>query len=166
VKKVKKNLQYDATFRNILHLFLSREYYVNKSVMKTTVQISFIFILSAFCLVSCGSAESSENESVRLSAKQVELMPESDTTIITAQGPWWWISDIDVDGKRLYANPEDIQKTYMGIEGDWFTVEKISEEKLMVKVSQNKSRNSRKMVITLESGNYFDYISVLQKGRN
>lgn len=130
--------------------------------MKASVLISSVLLLSSLIFISC---ESNKNNNIRLSTKHVEMMPDEDSAIIFAEGTNWWINDVNADGKRLYALPEDLEKDYTGIEGDWFAVEKQGSEKLIVKVSENRSKNDRKIVITLESGNYFDYISVLQKGK-
>jgi hypothetical protein len=69
------------------------------------------------------------------------------------------------NGNYLYAPQDDKGKDSAYIKSDWFSVEKRGKQKLVVKVSENKSKNSRKIRITLESGNYFDYVNVSQKGK-
>lgn len=130
--------------------------------MRVRVLISSVLLLLPLIFISC---ESHKSNNIRLSTKHVEMMSDEDSAVIFAEGTKWWINDVNADGVRLYASPEDIEKDFAEIEGDWFAVEKQGNEKLMVKVSENKSKNDRKMIITLESGNYFDYISVLQRGR-
>jgi len=105
------------------------------------------------------------NDRIKLSSKRIELNPGNDTAILHTEGDEWWVNDVSANGNYFYAQADDFDKDFTKIEGDWFSVEKSGKHTLIVKVSENNSKNERKMVITLESGNYFDYIDVYQKAK-
>lgn len=133
--------------------------------MKLIYNTGFVLIVlfSAFC--SCESNENKWSDTIKLSSKKVELSADSDSAVFFTEGDWWWINDVSSDGSYFYVKADDYDKDFITVEGNWFSVEKSGKHKLIVKVSENKSKIDRKMVITLESGNYFDYINVYQKAK-
>lgn len=133
--------------------------------MSAFFSISMIMVLSFLGLVSCSSERNKLNERFKMSTKRAEFSAQEDSVIIVTEGEKWWINDVDIDGTRFYASAEDYEKDFMQIEGEWFVVKKQGQDKLIVKVSENNSKDKRELVITLESGNYFDCIDVLQKGK-
>ncbi len=133
--------------------------------MKSTVPANFVILFLLISLASCNSANNRWSDKIQLSTKKAELMADRDSIIISIAGNLWWINDVNANGNYFYANPEDIAKDYTNIRGEWFSVEKQGARRLVVKVSENTSKIARKMIITLESGNYFDYINVFQKGK-
>ncbi|MDL2214806.1 hypothetical protein LJC00_01290 [Dysgonomonas sp. OttesenSCG-928-M03] len=132
--------------------------------MKSTVPANFVILFLLIGMISCNSGDNRWNDKMQLSTKRAELMAESDSVTISIAGNLWRLNDVNANGNYFYVNPEDTVKDFMNIKGDWFSVEKQGDQKLVVKVSENTSKMARKMIITLESGNYFDYINVFQKG--
>lgn len=134
--------------------------------MRAIVSICATFVFFAVTQISCVSTENRWTDNIELSAKEAIFSSQTDSIEISTEGTQWWINDINADGRYIYSDSSEVVKDYVRFDGDWFTVEKQGKQKLIVKVSENKSKNSRKMVITVEAGNYFEYINVLQKGCN
>jgi len=134
--------------------------------MSIPLSVCFVVIfLSVGVLSSCSSERKTMKDKFELSTKRAEFSARADSIIITTEGDIWWINDVDVDGSRLFADTKDLKKESMQINGEWFSVKKQGDNKLVVKVHENYSKDNRELVITLESGNYFDCIDVLQKGQ-
>jgi len=133
--------------------------------MRAGKTVNFIFIFLVLGFISCNSGNNRLSDRIKLSTKKADLRAENDSVIISTDGGSWWINDVNANGSYFYADPDENDNDYTNVKGDWFSVEKQGKKRLVVKVSENKSKNARKMIITLESGNYFDYINVFQRGR-
>ncbi|MDU1903555.1 MAG: hypothetical protein E6772_02120 [Dysgonomonas sp.] len=134
--------------------------------MGIPLSVCFVVIfLSVGMLSSCSSERKTMKDKFELSTKRAEFSARADSIVIMTEGDIWWINDVDDNGNRLFADTKDMEGESMQIKGEWFTVKKQGHNKLIVKVLENYSKDKREMVITLESGNYFDCIDVLQKGQ-
>ncbi|HCO68180.1 MAG TPA: hypothetical protein DIT04_10565, partial [Dysgonomonas sp.] len=89
--------------------------------MKAKVSVNTLLLVLTFILVSC---ESNEKSNIALSAKYLQMSSKGESTTIFVDGKDWWINDVKVEGIRLYASPEDIERDCESIEGDWFIIEK------------------------------------------
>ena len=106
------------------------------------------------------------NDSIKLSTRRADLSALNDSIIITTKGTWWWVNNISVTGNYLVFNPIETERENFAINGDWFSIERCDNQKLIVRVDENKSAKERNIKITLEAGDYFDYIDVNQPGQN
>lgn len=106
------------------------------------------------------------NDSIKLSTRRADLSASSDSIIITTKGTWWWVNDISVNGNYLVFNPIETERESFAINGDWFSIERYDNQKLIVRVDKNTSAEERNIKITLEAGDYYDYIDVNQLGQN
>lgn len=131
-------------------------------VMRVYISLNTVLLVLTFVMISC---DANEKNNIDLSTKYLEMSSQAGSSVIYVDGKDWWINDVNVEGIRLYATPEDIEKDCESIEGDWFVIEKDGDDKLHVSVLENGSGHVRKMVMTIESENYFDYISVYQRGK-
>lgn len=102
------------------------------------------------------------NDSIKLSTRTADLSAANDSIVITTKGTWWWVNDISVNGNYLVFNPVETEQESFTINGDWFSIERSDNQKLIVRVSENKSNQHRNIKITLEAGDYFDSIDVNQ----
>lgn len=131
----------------------------------------FLGLLLAAFVVSASSCLEGErsigklNDSIKLSTRKADFSASNDSIIITTKGTWWWVNDISVNGNYLVFNPVETEKENFAINGDWFSIERCDNQKLIVRVSENRSSKDRNIKITLEAGDYFDYIDVNQLGR-
>ena len=89
----------------------------------------------------------------------------ADSVIVTTEGDWWWIDGILFeDSTYSYYHREDInlESDSYSIKEDCFIVERRDKNTLFVKLNENKTGNGRIMNISLEAGNYFDYVNIKQ----
>lgn len=136
--------------------------------MKTRCFLGLILIALISTAASCIEKVQTAgqwNDSIKLSTRKADLSASNDSIIITTKGSWWWVNDISVNGNYLVFNPLETERENFAINGDWFSIERYDNQKLIVRVDENKSNQRRNIKITLEAGDYFDYIDVTQTGR-
>lgn len=136
--------------------------------MKTRFFFGLLLIALISAISSCmkGTQTIGEwNDSIKLSTHRADLSASNDSIIITTKGTWWWVNDILVNGNYLVFNPLETEKSNFSINGSWFSIERYDNQRLVVRVAENKSTIERNIKITLEAGDYFDYIDVNQLGK-
>lgn len=137
--------------------------------MSTRLFLGLLLVALISAISSCmkGTQTIGEwNDSIKLSTRKADFSASNDSIIITTKGTWWWVNDILVNGNYLVFNPLETEKSKFSITGDWFSIERYDNQKLIVRVTENKSAKKRNIKITLEAGDYFDYIDVSQGGRD
>lgn len=128
----------------------------------------FILILGIFLISSCSDKEvliGKWDDNIKLSTKYVELAAKADSVTITTEGDWWWINGITFkDSTYQYYQREDInlESDSYSIKEDCFVVERRDKNTLFIKLVENTSGKERSVNITLEAGNYFDYVKIKQ----
>ena len=128
-----------------------------------------IFIFGVILLASCQEDEpiGMWDDIIKLSTKSAAFTAQTDSITITTEGNWWWIENITFkDSIYTYYGREDINlesNSYAIIEED-FVVERRDENTLFVKMNENKTSEEQTMRITLEAGDYFDYVTITQAG--
>ncbi|WP_430813158.1 hypothetical protein [Carboxylicivirga sp. RSCT41] len=131
-------------------------------------QLGIIFCISLL-LISC-SVEKDEpigkwKDNIHLSVKSVDLGADASSATITTKGEWWWISAIEINDNiyQYYGSEEvDMEKSSYIIEEDAFTFERIESTTMIISLPKNTSGKVIHMSITLQAGNYFDYVNISQ----
>jgi hypothetical protein len=120
-----------------------------------------ILILSvALILLSCGRW----SDNIKLSTKTAEFSAKGDSLTVTTKGSGWWLSEITVDGKDFYDfNGIDIHADSFTVKQDCFTFERRDRHTLFIKLDPNPLDLKRIVVFELESGDYFDRVTITQK---
>ncbi|MGQ1948458.1 hypothetical protein ACT3CD_15300 [Geofilum sp. OHC36d9] len=133
--------------------------------MKKTI----ILLMTILGLSSCSEKKDSLiglwDDIIKLSTKNVTLTAKTDSVTITTEGDWWWINSISFDDSTyIYYNRKDIdlESDSYSIKEDFFIVERRDKNTLFVKLYENSTNRKRGMSITLEAGDYFDYINITQ----
>ena len=132
---------------------------------------ALILIMGVFILYSCSEKEEligKWDDIIKLSTKNVDLTSKTDSVTITTEGDWWWIDNITFeDSTYSYYDRDDInlESDSYSIKEEEFVVERRDKNTLFVKVTENNSGIERKMNITLEAGNYFDYVTIIQSAK-
>lgn len=130
-----------------------------------------VLILSVFLMTSCSDKEEKEeligiwDDNIKLSTKNVDFSSEKDSVIITTEGDWWWIDGITFeDSIYTYYGREDInlESEVYTINEDHFVVERRDKNTLFIQLDENSTGIERIMNITLEAGDYFDYLQIKQ----
>lgn len=129
-----------------------------------------ILLIGIIILASCSDDEEligQWEDNIHLSTNSVEFSSKTDSVTITTQGDWWWVNGITFDDSIYnYYSQEgiDLESDNYLIEAEDFIVEKRDKNTLFVKISENTSSSPRIMSITLEAGDYFDYVTITQSG--
>ena len=133
--------------------------------MKKTI----ILLMTIVGLSACSHREEQLtgiwDDIIKLSTKDVDLTAKTDSVTITTEGNWWWINSISFeDSTYSYYNREDIdlESDSYSIKEDCFIVERRDKNTLFIKLYENSTNKKRGMSITLEAGDYFDYINITQ----
>ncbi len=127
-------------------------------------------IIGIYILVSCSDKVIEEpigyaDDTIKLSIKNVDFTAQVDSITITTEGNWWWINEISFeDSTYIYSNRDDInlESDSYSIKEEHFVVERRDKNTLFVKITENDTRKERQMNITLQAGNYFDYVLIKQ----
>ncbi|HDZ14878.1 hypothetical protein LCGC14_1089650 [marine sediment metagenome] len=100
---------------------------------------------------------------IDLSENEVQFKSEGDSVTITTGSQNWSLSEIQLEGKPQYnlAKVDVIAPTFI-VQDSVFTVERRDRNELYIKMSENKTDENRKLLITLQQGNCFDGIRVEQ----
>lgn len=150
----------------------------------------FIFLIIPFLFISCDSKEEKEigkwGDIIKFDTKEARFGKSGGKKVITSKGDWWWIldnltidkkttylfenEDIVVEGAKMkdwgssnvkYKKEQDFE--IRKISGPWYIITKSSDKTLSVEIQPNDTGVARSLVINIEAGNYFDYISVYQE---
>ena len=133
-----------------------------------TMKKTMLLFVSIFIIMSCSDEEEpigKWDDIIKLSTSNVEFGAGTDSVTITTEGDWWWINDISFeDSTYFYYHREDLNlesDSYL-IKEEGFIVERRDKNTLFVKLGENNTGKERILKITLEAGNYFDYVSIKQ----
>ncbi len=136
-----------------------------------TMNKTIILILSVFFMISCSDKEDpigKWDDNIKLSTKNVDFSSEIDSVTVTTEGDWWWIDGISFeDSTYSYYHRDDIDlesDSYIITEEE-FIVERRDKNTLFIKINENNSGIERKMNISLEAGNYFDNVTIVQSAK-
>ena len=129
---------------------------------------AIISFLVFFLVTSCSDKKDpigKWDDIIKLSTREVKLSAGADSATITTEGNWWWVNGISFnDSTYIYYDNDDVDlesDSYTIVEDD-FVVERRDKNTLFVKLGENTTGNERLMNISLEAGDYFDYLNVEQ----
>lgn len=106
------------------------------------------------------------DDCIKLSTKEVNFSAMADSIVINTKGSSWWITDIAIDDD-IYHDFEDIDvlSDKYEIKIDDIIVERRGKNKFVVKVNNNPFGSERVITVGLQAGDYFDNVTVTQKGK-
>jgi hypothetical protein len=134
--------------------------FIFKMIIMKIISGSFLFILSII-LISCNDNKNDGKgispDLIGLSSKTASFSSKKDSVIISTQKNWWWFTSVSYQDKTNSVQGED------SIKGEWFQIIKVDNQSIKIIVDKNLTDKERSLTVTLEAGNYFDYISVVQK---
>ena len=124
----------------------------------------FISFYALFFITSCDKEDSigKWSDNIKLSADSAELSASADSVAFTTGGTWWWVTHITINDTTYYPS-EDIAEYYnYSILNDGILVERRDTTTLFIKAEANLTGISRKIIVGLEAGDYFDSVNVTQ----
>ena len=128
-------------------------------------KIIFLFLAATLTICSCDEPIGKWDDNIKLSQKNVELKGTEDSVIITTKGDSWWLNSILFDGSWFFCDAIGSNGLSYKIQEDDFIIEKRDKNTLFIKLSENETEAVRTMTITLQAGNYFDYINIKQSAK-
>jgi hypothetical protein len=127
----------------------------------------FLLLSAGIVLFSCSDEEieiGKWDDCIHLSTRSVDFGSHADSVVITTQGSWWWVTDVNVDNLYFYDfKVVDVESDNYRIEQDCFVVERRDKHTLFVKVDANPFNVQRIVTVGLEAGDYFDRVTITQK---
>ncbi len=134
--------------------------------MTKKIKLNIIGIFIIFNAMSCSTSISKPlgewDDIIKLSQKEATLSAENSSILITTQGEWWWISDIEFDGTQIDFSDIDTTQNNFIIEKPEFKIERINKTEIHIEISKNTTDSVRVLYISLEAGDYFDSIKITQ----
>jgi len=124
-----------------------------------------IFTMLIFTQLSCNSEEldGKWDDNIKLSAKELIVSSDINSTVITTEGRGWWIMDIGLNDNWNYdLSAIDTTQENFVIEEDAFTIERKNATEIHIAMTQNETGQERILVIGLQAGNYSDGIKITQ----
>jgi hypothetical protein len=135
------------------------------SIFKTQ---TFRYVATAFvCIIILLSCEDKEDligiwdDNIKLSTKSADFTAATDSITITTEGEWWWVNNVTFQDSIYTYNMAAELDSY-SIQEDCFTIERRNKRQLFIKINENNSGIERLLCITLEAGDYFDYVTINQ----
>ena len=127
-----------------------------------------VLFLSIALFSSCDKTrlDGDWDDIIKLSTNKVEFGAKADSVIIKTEGDGWWIEHIRLNDSfySYYGSDSiDLESDHYKIVEDDFVVERRDKNTLFVKLTDNLTGEERKMVISLEAGDYFDGVVITQK---
>ncbi len=139
----------------------------NPNPMKTVI----VLVISILFIFSCGEKDRPDrldgdwDDNILLSTKNVTFKASMDSVSITTGGDGWWIDAISLDTVvYTYYNREDIdfEADSYSIQENDFLVERRNKKTLFIKLNANTTGKERIMNVSLQAGDYFDSVTVIQ----
>ena len=132
--------------------------------MKKTIKLNIIGIFILFLGVSCTKSEPDGiwDDNIKLSQKEVELSAENSSVLITTEGEWWWIDNINLDGNHINFSDINTTQNDFIIEKPEFKIERRNTTEIHIDMFENTTGSVRILKIGLQAGDYFDYIKTTQ----
>ena len=97
-----------------------------------------------------------------MSQKEVQFDANENTILITTEGEGWWIAEIALDNSNVDISSINTTADNFVIDEPEFSIERKNTTEIHITVTKNETGVERKLLITLEAGNYFDHIIVTQ----
>ena len=127
--------------------------------MKKVSIFSLLILSITLILSSCGHW----SDNIKLSTKSAKFSANGDSIIVTTKGGWWWLTGITVDNNHFYNfDGIDVHADSYTVKQDCFVFERRDRFTLFIKLEPNTLNTNRKVIIELESGDYFDRVTITQ----
>lgn len=103
------------------------------------------------------------DDAIQLSTKTVEFDKHKNSVTISTKGDGWWIVGVSVN-EETFGIPRtiNIESDNYIFKENCFVVEKKNNNTLSIEIEENTTNVERTMVIQLEAGDYFDYVTITQ----
>lgn len=133
--------------------------------MKSAVTIIAVILL----VFACTHSDTPDligkwDDNIQLSEKYVEFSAHADSISINTKCEWWWINELTLNDTThiMIGDNIDLESASYKIESEDYMVARKDKTTLFVKFNDNNTGKDRTLTVTLEAGDYFDYVTVVQ----
>ncbi len=132
--------------------------------------INFVILFVVVIFTSCNHESDDPigkwDDNIKLSEKSLSFDSTVSSGIITTQGEHWWITEVNIDGKKYYHDEfKGSDSAPYSVVKDTLSINRSNLRTLNIAVDENKASTPRVIEIIVQAGNYFDGIIITQLGK-
>lgn len=107
------------------------------------------------------------DDNIKLSTRLVNFTGTQNIVEIKTQNTWWWINSVNTNNEYFMPKYQTnmFDKENIIVNTDWLTVERKDGKTIELTATNNTTQSKRTATISLQAGNYFDYITVIQSNQ-
>lgn len=135
--------------------------------MKKIIIYGILAILGFF-LNSCTKSENEYiigiwDDNIKLSQKTATLNSDMNSITILTESTYWWLASISLDNNNIdLTNIDKHSKNFLITNSDFQVERKEDGKKIIITLNHNNTNSDRILIITLQNGDYFDYVKIIQ----
>ena len=123
-----------------------------------------LLFITSFLFSCSDSKDGISEDNIELSQKEVQFDASEDSITVTTKKDGWWIVEVSLNGATNFEQTENSNDEFLMNENE-FTIERRSPKELYIQMSPNSTSSERKLIISLQNGNYFDGITITQAAK-
>ncbi|MDX1718866.1 MAG: hypothetical protein R3353_01805 [Salegentibacter mishustinae] len=123
-----------------------------------------LLFITAFLFSCSDSKDGIWEDNIELSQKEVQFGASEDSISVTTKQDGWWIVEVSLNGATDFEQTENSDDEFLMDENE-FTIERRSPKELYIEMSPNSTSSERKLIISLQNGNYFDGVTITQAAK-
>ena len=133
--------------------------------MKKIIIYGF-FTLIWISIISCSTSGNDDgiwDDNIKLSQKTVTLNSNENSITITTESTYWWLNGILLNNNNVeLTNVNTLSKNFVITNQDFEVERKEDGKKIIITLNQNNTNSERILMISMQNGDYFDRVKVIQ----
>lgn len=135
--------------------------------MKKIIIYGFLALIGIFTLSCTKSADEDIigkwDDNIKLSQKTATLSSNLNSITITTESIYWWLDGISLDNNNIDLSNIDRHSKNFVITNSEFQVERKEDgKKIIITLNQNNTNSERILVISMQNGDYYDGVKIIQ----
>ena len=115
---------------------------------------------------SCTTSENEDgiwDDNIKLSQKTATLNSNENSITITTESTYWWLNGIFLNNNIIdLTNVDKLSKNFVITNPDFQVERKEDGKKIIITLNQNNTNSERILVISMQNGDYFDRVKIIQ----
>jgi hypothetical protein len=135
--------------------------------MKKNIIYGFLALIGIF-MISCTKSANEDiigkwDDNIKLSQKTATLSSNLNSITITTESIYWWLDGISLDNNNIdLTNIDRHSKNFVITNSDFQVERKEDGKKIIITLNQNNTNSERILVISMQNGDYFDGVKIIQ----
>lgn len=119
-------------------------------------------------LVSCDNdkisprREGDWDDNIKLSKKEFNISSSSSTVTVFTENDGWWLNGIRLNNESVDLTKINLLSKNFIITKSEFQVERKDGKTIIITMNQNTTNADRVLYVSLQNGDYFDGVAVIQ----